>query len=54
MSLSVVIITLNAAAHIRTCFESVKWASEIVVLDSGSTDDTVAICRDYTISCLPD
>jgi glycosyltransferase involved in cell wall biosynthesis len=48
MSLSVVIITLNAEKHIRACLESVKWAEEIVVLDSGSTDDTVSICREYT------
>ncbi len=48
MSLSVVIITLNAAEHIRTCLESVKWAKEIVVLDSGSTDGTIEICREYT------
>lgn len=48
MSLSVVIITLNAAEHIRMCLESVKWAEEIVVLDSGSTDNTVTICKEYT------
>ena len=48
MSLSVVIITLNAAQHIKKCLESVKWADEIVVLDSGSTDGTLEICRAYT------
>lgn len=48
MPLSVVIITLNAAEHIRNCLESVKWVEEIVVLDSGSTDGTVEICREYT------
>lgn len=48
MSLSVVIITLNAAEHIRSCLESVKWATEIVVLDSGSTDETIKICQEYT------
>lgn len=48
MSLSVVIITLNAAEHIRKCLESVKWAEEIVVLDSGSADGTVEICQEYT------
>jgi glycosyltransferase involved in cell wall biosynthesis len=46
--LSVVIITKNEAGHIGRCLESVAWAAEIVVLDSGSEDDTVAICRQYT------
>ena len=48
MSLSVVIITLNASAHIKQCLESVKWADEIIVLDSGSTDATLEICKAYT------
>ena len=48
MSLSVVIITKNEEASIRRCLESVKWADEIVVLDSGSTDATVSICLEYT------
>lgn len=46
MSLSVIIITLNEAADIRACLESVAWADEIVVVDAGSTDETVAICRE--------
>lgn len=46
MSLSVIIITKNEAADIRACLESVAWADEIIVVDSGSTDDTVAICRE--------
>lgn len=46
--LSVTIITKNEAQNIRACLESVKWANEIIVVDSGSTDDTVAICREYT------
>ena len=44
--LSVVIITLNEEANIGACLESVAWADEIVVLDSGSTDRTLDICRD--------
>ncbi len=48
-SLSVIVIALNEADRIRTCLESVHhWADEIIVLDSGSEDDTVAICREYT------
>lgn len=48
MSLSVTVITKNEAACIRTCLESVAWADEIIVIDSGSTDGTVDICREYT------
>ena len=44
--LSVVIISLNEAHNIRRCLESVSFADEIVLLDSGSTDETVAIARE--------
>jgi len=46
--LSVTIITRNEAHDIQACLESVRWADEIVVLDSGSSDGTQAICRRYT------
>lgn len=46
--LSVVIITKNEESKIRDCLESVTWADEIIVVDSGSTDATLAICREYT------
>ena len=46
--LSVCIITYNEERNIRTCLESVKWADEIVVVDSKSTDQTVKICSEYT------
>jgi glycosyltransferase involved in cell wall biosynthesis len=45
-SLSVILITRNEAANIRDCLASVAWADEIVVVDSGSTDDTAAISRE--------
>jgi len=45
---SVCIITHNEEMRIRQCLESVKWAEEIVVVDSHSTDRTVEICREYT------
>lgn len=44
--LSIILITKNEAANIRACLESVAWADEIVVVDSGSTDETVTICRE--------
>lgn len=43
--LSVVVITFNNADTLDACLREVAWAEEIVVLDSGSTDDTVAIAR---------
>ncbi len=48
--LSVVIITKNESAHIGPCLQSVLWADEVIVLDSGSEDDTVEICKQYTDS----
>ncbi len=47
-TLSVIIITKNEAELVGQCLESVKWADEIIVVDSGSTDATVEICRRYT------
>ena len=47
MKVSVTIITLNEEANIRQCLESVRWADEIIVSDSGSADRTASICREY-------
>ena len=44
--LSIIIITKNEAENIRACLDSVKWADEIIVVDSGSSDATVEICRE--------
>jgi glycosyltransferase involved in cell wall biosynthesis len=46
--LSVIIITQNEAINIATCLQSVQFADEIIILDSGSTDETVTIARTYT------
>jgi len=43
--LTVIIITKNEADSIRACLESVAWADELIVVDSGSSDDTVDICK---------
>jgi len=47
MKLSVVIITKNEEHNIRRCLESVKWADEIILVDSQSTDKTVDIAGEY-------
>ena len=46
--LTVTIIAKNEEVNIRRCLESVTWADELIVLDSGSTDNTVAIAREFT------
>jgi len=46
--LSIIIITKNEVEHIERCLESVSWADEIIVFDSGSTDGTVSVCRKYS------
>lgn len=47
LPLSVVIITLNAASQLRACLESVRFAEEVLVVDSGSDDATVALAEEF-------
>lgn len=46
--LSVCLITKNEEANIGECLGSVAWADEIIVVDSGSTDRTQEIARQFT------
>lgn len=48
-TLAVAIIAKNEALHLKACLDTVKdWVDEIVVLDSGSTDNTEEIARSFT------
>ena len=42
---TVVIPTLNEASQIAECVRALAWASEVIVVDAASRDDTVAIAR---------
>lgn len=44
--ISAVIIARDEEPNIGRALESLKWADEIIVLDTGSEDRTVEICRD--------
>lgn len=46
--LTVVLTTLNEERNIDRCLGSVRWADEIVVVDSFSTDRTVECAKKYT------
>jgi glycosyltransferase involved in cell wall biosynthesis len=46
--LSITVITLNEEKKLRQCLESAAFAEEIIVLDSGSKDRTLAIAREFT------
>ncbi|HAM32600.1 MAG TPA: LPS biosynthesis protein, partial [Deltaproteobacteria bacterium] len=45
---SAVVIAFNEERNIGACLESLGWADEIVVVDSGSSDETPEIARRYT------
>jgi glycosyltransferase involved in cell wall biosynthesis len=45
-TLSAIVIAMNNERTIQRCIESLRWADEIVVVDSGSTDRTPGICRE--------
>jgi glycosyltransferase involved in cell wall biosynthesis len=42
-TIAVVVLTLNEGSNIERCLQSVGWADEVVVVDSGSTDRTVEL-----------
>ena len=46
--ISVLIPTKDEELNIRQCLESVKWADEIAIIDSHSTDKTLEIAKEYT------
>lgn len=45
---SVIVITRNEERNIRDCLSSARWADEIIVVDSGSSDGTVAAAREFS------
>ncbi len=52
MSVSIIIITHNEEKNILACLESVKWADEIVVVDSFSTDNTKKLAEESGANVL--
>ncbi|MCF6764719.1 glycosyltransferase family 2 protein [Thiotrichales bacterium 19S3-7] len=46
--LSVIIIVKNEQSNIRRLLSSIQWADEIIIVDSGSTDQTLTIAKEFT------
>jgi len=46
-TLSIAMIAMNEEANLPRTLESVKWADEIVVVDSGSRDQTIEIAKSF-------
>lgn len=47
MKISITLITLNSEKTLKPVLEAVKWADEIVLVDSGSTDKTLEIAQQF-------
>jgi glycosyltransferase involved in cell wall biosynthesis len=47
MNISIAILACNEAENLRRTLPSVAWADELVLVDSGSTDDTIAIAKGF-------
>jgi rSAM/selenodomain-associated transferase 2 len=52
VAVSVIVPTLNAADHIGHCLKAVADAVEIIVVDGGSDDDTVAVVQRCGVTCV--
>jgi glycosyltransferase involved in cell wall biosynthesis len=53
MTLSVAIVTLNEEANLARTLASVAWATQIIVVDSHSTDRTADIARSFNATVIP-
>lgn len=51
--LTAIVLTYNEAAHIVPCLRTVQWADDLLVIDSGSDDDTAELAAAHGARVLP-
>lgn len=47
MKITAVVVTFNEEKNIKRCLDSLKFCSEIIIVDSGSSDKTISIAKKY-------
>ncbi|MBK2000228.1 MULTISPECIES: glycosyltransferase family 2 protein [Campylobacter] len=47
MNLSIVILTFNSQRYLQEVLKSVQFANEVIIVDSGSTDDSLKIANTF-------
>ncbi len=47
MDISFLILTYNEAENLPRCLDALSWCDDVIIIDSGSTDETVKIAKDY-------
>ena len=48
MKISAIVVTKNEENNIAGCLETIKWADEIIIVDSNSEDNTIAAAKKFT------
>jgi len=51
-SISVVILAKNEQKKIIDCIKSVMWADEVVLIDTGSTDNTMEVAKNFKVNAI--
>ncbi|MGC4029996.1 MAG: glycosyltransferase family 2 protein [Steroidobacteraceae bacterium] len=46
-AISATLLTRNSRSHLRAVLESLQWCDEVIVLDTGSTDDSLDIAAEF-------